>query len=219
QRHGRPLPQARLARRSRRSFAADSPSTAAQLKVGRHMPTVWTIGHGTLTAPGFAALLREAGIQVVIDVRRFPGSRRNPQFGSGPMAAWLADAGFDYEWAPSLGGRRKASAESPNIGLRNLQFRAYADHMGTAEFRDGVARLLATAGDRTVAVMCAESVWWRCHRRLLADHLVLVEGWDVEHVMHDGRRAKHSVTPGARAAGKVVLYGGDTRLPLEGPVD
>jgi uncharacterized protein (DUF488 family) len=180
------------------------------------MPTLWTVGHGTLDAPDFVALVGEAGIQVVVDVRRFPGSRRNPQFGSGQMAAWLADAGFDYEWAPALGGRRKASADSPNTGLRNGQFRAYADHMATVEFREGVAALLATAAERTVAVMCAESVWWRCHRRLLADHLVLVEGCDVEHVMHDGRRVKHPVTPGGRTVGEVVIYGGATRLPLEG---
>jgi uncharacterized protein (DUF488 family) len=123
------------------------------------------------------------------------------------MAVWLADAGFDYEWAPALGGRRKPAAGSPNTGLRNAQFRAYADHMATAEFRDAAAALLAKAADRTVAVMCAESVWWRCHRRLLADHVTLVEGWEVEHLMHDGRRARHPVTPGARAAGDTVIYG------------
>lgn len=120
------------------------------------MPTLWTVGHGTLEAPVFARLLKEAGIQVVVDVRRFPGSRRHPQFGSDQMASWLAGPGVDYEWAPALGGRRKASSASVNSGLRNAQFRAYADHMATAEFRDGVARLLATAAERTVAVMCAE---------------------------------------------------------------
>jgi uncharacterized protein (DUF488 family) len=179
------------------------------------MPTLWTVGHGTLPAPAFATLVSEAGIQIVVDVRRFPGSRRNPQFGSDQIAAWLADAGVGYEWAPSLGGRRKVSADSPNTGLRNAQFRAYADHMATAEFRDGVACLLATAAERPVAVMCAESVWWRCHRRLLADHVVLVKGWDIEHVMHAGRRLQHTVTPGARAVGDVVIYGGQHGLPLE----
>ena len=179
------------------------------------MPTLWTVGHGTLAAPDFAALVNEAGIQVVVDVRRFPGSQRNPQFGSDQMAAWLADAGVDYDWAPSLGGRRKASADSPNTGLRNAQFRAYADHMATAEFRDAVASLLATAAERTVAVMCAESVWWRCHRRLLADYLILVKRWEVEHVMHDGRRVNHPVTPGARALGEAVIYGGEVRLPFD----
>jgi uncharacterized protein (DUF488 family) len=180
------------------------------------MPTLLTVGHGTLEAPAFAGLVSQAGIEVVVDVRRFPGSRRNPQFGSDQMAAWLAEAGVGYEWAPSLGGRRKAAGDSPNTGLRNAQFRAYADHMATAEFRDGVAWLLATAAERTVAVMCAESVWWRCHRRLLSDHLVLVEGCAVEHVMHDGRRVDHPLTDGARTVGATVIYGGDVPLPLEG---
>jgi uncharacterized protein (DUF488 family) len=183
------------------------------------MTTLLTVGHGTLEAPAFAGLVSQAGIEVVVDVRRFPGSRRNPQFGSDQMAAWLAEAGVGYEWAPSLGGRRKAAGDSPNTGLRNAQFRAYADHMATAEFRDGVACLLKTAAEQAVAVMCAESLWWRCHRRLLSDHLVLVEGCDVEHVMHDGRRVNHSVTAGARAVGDAVTYGGDLRLPLEGGDD
>jgi uncharacterized protein (DUF488 family) len=124
------------------------------------MPTLWTVGHATLAAQDFTALVSEAGIQVVIDVRRFPGSRRNPQFGSEQMAAWLTGADLAYEWAPGPGGRRKASADSVNTGLRNPRFRAYADHMATAEFKDGVARLLDWGSGRTVAVMCAESVWW-----------------------------------------------------------
>jgi uncharacterized protein (DUF488 family) len=183
------------------------------------VPSICTVGHGTLSASAFAALLEDAGIAVVVDVRRFPGSRRNPQFGSDQMAAWLAGGGLAYEWAPALGGRRKPSPDSPNTGLRNAQFRAYADHMATAEFRDGVARLVETAADRTVAVMCAESVWWRCHRRLLADHLVLVSGLEVGHVMHDRRCVTHPVTPGARAVGDVVIYGGEIPLPLEGGAD
>jgi uncharacterized protein (DUF488 family) len=179
------------------------------------MPTLWTVGHGTLSAPAFAALIGDGGIEVVVDVRRFPGSRRNPQFGSDQMASWLADAGFEYEWVPALGGRRKASADSPNTGLRNAQFQAYADHMATVEFREGLGRLLARAAGQRVAVMCAESVWWRCHRRLLADYLLLAIGWDVEHLMHDGRRVPHNPTPGARPVGEAVLYGGETQLPLD----
>jgi uncharacterized protein (DUF488 family) len=181
------------------------------------MLCVRTIGHGTLAAAAFAELVAAAGIEVVVDVRRFPGSRRHPQFGSDQMAVWLPEAGLGYEWFPALGGRRKPSADSRNTGLRNEQFRAYADHMETAEFKDGVARLLAMAGGAAVAVMCAESVWWRCHRRLLADHLVLVEGGAVEHVMHDGRRVGHPVTAGARRVGDAVVYGGAEPLPLEDP--
>jgi uncharacterized protein (DUF488 family) len=175
---------------------------------------LWTVGHGTLDAADFAELVSGAGVRAIVDVRRFPGSRRNSQFGSEQMAAWLPEAGIEYEWAPSLGGRRQASADSPNTGLRNAQFRAYADHMGTAEFKEALGRLLSAAVERTVAVMCAESVWWRCHRRLLSDYLVLVEGWDVKHLMHDGRQSDHRLTPGARAVGDVVMYGGDVQLPL-----
>jgi uncharacterized protein (DUF488 family) len=95
------------------------------------MPFLYTVGHGTLAAPDFVALLRDAAIEGIVDVRRFPGSRRNPQFGSEEMAGWLAAAGLSYEWAPALGGRRKPSPDSVHVGLRNAQFRAYADHMGS----------------------------------------------------------------------------------------
>lgn len=179
------------------------------------MPALRTVGHGTLSASAFAALVAAAGVERVVDVRRFPGSRRHPQFASEEMARWLPEHGLEYEWMPSLGGRRKRRPDSPNTGLRNAQFQAYADHMATDDFRTGVARLLAAAADRCVAVMCAESVWWRCHRRLLADHVVLVEGWTVEHLMHDGRRVAHPLTPGARRVGDGVLYGGEPQLPLD----
>ncbi|MEW6471349.1 MAG: DUF488 domain-containing protein [Actinomycetota bacterium] len=176
------------------------------------MPVVWTVGHGRLSAAAFVALIAGAGIERVVDVRRYPGSRRFPHFASEAMAPWLAESALEYEWAPALGGRRRPAPDSPNTGLRNAQFQAYADHMATAEFRAAVDELLATAAVRRLAVMCAETVWWRCHRRLLADHLVLVDGWDVEHLMHDGRRAAHPVTPGARQAGGVVRYPGEARL-------
>ena len=171
------------------------------------MPTIWTVGHGTLTASDFAALIAAADIELVVDVRRFPGSRRHPHFASDAMAGWMTESGLGYQWVPALGGRRKPSPDSPNTGLRNDQFRAYADHMASDEFRAAVEGLLATAATQPVAVMCAESVWWRCHRRLLADHLTLVEEWEVRHLMHDGRLVPHPVTAEARAAGRVVIYG------------
>ena len=134
-----------------------------------------------------------AGIEVIVDVRRYPGSRRHPHFGAS-MPEWLAAAGLSYHWLPALGGRRRPSASSPNMGLRSEQFRGYADHMATVEFTTGVSELLElAAGVRVgaVAVMCAEAVPWRCHRSLLADHLTLVEGVTVEHLFHDGRLAPH----------------------------
>lgn len=165
-----------------------------------------SVGHGTATEAKFGDLVQRVGVSTVMDVRRFPGSRHNPQFGHDEMARWLPNAGLEYRWVPALGGRRKASSDSPNVGLRNLQFRAYADHMATAEFAVAVRELTQSAASASIAVMCSESVWWRCHRRLLADHLVLVEGIPVEHLFPDGRLVEHAVTPGARLNGRHVSY-------------
>lgn len=167
---------------------------------------IWTVGHGTASADDFVELLKAAGIGTVVDVRRYPGSRRHPHFGGDAMAAWLAAAGLDYRWMEALGGRRRVRTESPNVALRNPQFRAYADHMSSSEFTAAVDELLDVAGGSPSAVMCSESVWWRCHRRLLADHLVLVAGVEVAHVFHDGRIAAHPVTPSARRVARGVVY-------------
>lgn len=169
---------------------------------------VRTLGHGTATQPALTELLTEAGITLLVDVRRFPGSRRHPHVARDELARWLPETGISYRWSAELGGRRTPDPASPNVGLRHPQFRAYADHMATAEFRAAVQDLLAAATAQTVAVMCSESVWWRCHRRLLADHLVLVEGWRVEHLFHDGRLAEHPVTDGATRVGDHVAYPG-----------
>ena len=179
--------------------------------------TIRTLGHGTLAAVDFTALCRAAGIGTVVDIRRFPGSRRHPHFGSAAMAAWLGEAGLGYRWLAALGGRRRPDPSSPNVALRNDQFRAYADHMATEEFRLGCAELLTLAGSQQVAVMCAESVWWRCHRRLLADHLVVVAGAGVEHVFHDGRLVAHVPGREARRVGDHLVYDVDDRPALFGP--
>src|SRR5688500_20139177 len=112
---------------------------------GDEMSALRTVGHGVLEAADFAALVRRAGVELVVDVRRYPGSRRHPHFASEAMAVWLPEAGVGYRWCPELGGRRTPSVDSPNVGLRNEQFRAYADHMATAEFAAAVAGLRATA--------------------------------------------------------------------------
>jgi len=166
-----------------------------------------TLGHGTLGADDFSALVRRAGIEEIVDVRRFPGSRRHPHFGREAMAGWLDEAGVAYRWLPALGGRRSPAATSPNVGLRNPQFRAYADHMTTEEFLSGVEELRALAAVRRSALLCSESVWWRCHRRLLADHLALVHGDDLRHLMHDDRQVPHPVTDGAALVDGLVVYG------------
>jgi uncharacterized protein (DUF488 family) len=174
-----------------------------------------TVGHGTLPQENFTALVSGAGIEVVVDVRSFPASRRHPQFGREAMERWLPDAGIAYRWEPRLGGRRRARPDSPHGALRVAAFRGYADHMETDEFRDAIDDLLAEGGTRPVAVMCAESVWWRCHRRLLADVVVLLRGTAVEHLFHDGRIDPHRPTPEARVDGRRLVYdGGEPGLPL-----
>jgi len=165
-----------------------------------------TFGHGTLDAESFAALLLDAGVELVADVRAFPGSRRHPHVGRDALAEWLPERGISYRWLPALGGRRRPVPDSDHVALRNTSFRAYADHMETEEFARGVAELLALTADARTTVLCSESVWWRCHRRLLADHLALVRGVDVVHLMHDGRLTPHAPTDGVRRDGDRLVY-------------
>jgi uncharacterized protein (DUF488 family) len=163
--------------------------------------TVVTVGHGTLSAQAFVDLVRTAGVGAIVDVRSFPGSRRHPQFGRSEMERWLPDEGIEYRWERALGGFRKPQPDSPNVALRHSSFRGYADYMSRPEFGDGIGRLVAQALqwlEGSVAILCSESVWWRCHRRLIADHLVLVEGADVRHLMHDGRVSPHRPAEEAR---------------------
>lgn len=169
-------------------------------------PAIHTMGHGTLPDARFADLVVGAGITRVVDIRSFPGSRRNPQFGQDAMRQWLPEHGLAYGWIRELGGRRRPSPESVHTSLRHSAFRAYADHMDTAEFRGGVTALLGLAKVEPVAVMCSESVWWRCHRRLLADHLQLLHDVQVSHLMPDGRIAAHPPTPGVRVTGDRLVY-------------
>lgn len=141
-------------------------------------------------------MLRDTGVQQLVDVRRYPGSRRNPQFGRDALAGSLPDAGLAYEWCEPLGGRRKGSPESPNVAWRDASFRAYADYMATPEFRDAFGALLEGADSTATAVMCSETLWWRCHRRLIADAAV-ARGWDVVH-LGMGKPQHHRLDPSAR---------------------
>jgi uncharacterized protein (DUF488 family) len=167
---------------------------------------LFTIGHGTLPADELGGLLAGAGVRRLVDVRRFPGSRRHPHVGRAALAGWLPDYGIAYRWEEALGGRRRADPESANVGLRNETFRGYADHMATAEFRAAADRLVAHAAEAPTAVLCSESLWWRCHRRLLADHLVLVAGLDVRHLLHSGALVPHELTETARRQDGRVVY-------------
>ena len=151
-----------------------------------------------------------------MDIRAFPGSRRHPHMSREAMASWIPEADVAYGWEPRLGGRRRPAAESPNLALRNLAFRAYADHMATDEFRAGLTEVLATAETTRAAVMCAETLWWRCHRRLVSDAATLLAGAEVLHVMHDGSLAPHALTDGVRRSGTLLVYdvGAERPLPL-----
>jgi uncharacterized protein (DUF488 family) len=154
---------------------------------------ICTIGHSTRSADELLAILGDAGIQLVADVRAFPSSRRHPQFNRGALAAWLASAGIGYRHFPGLGGRRVPVAGSVNGGWHERGFQGYADYMSSDEFQRTLADLEAVASESPTAIMCAEALWWRCHRRLIADALV-VRGWRVEHLGLDGGPAVHSLT-------------------------
>jgi uncharacterized protein (DUF488 family) len=166
---------------------------------------ILTVGHGTRPIEAFLELLASANVERLVDIRTAPGSRRHPQFGHDSLAASLHDAGIAYEWAKDLGGFRKARADSRHTALRNSGFRGYADYMETREFLSARDRLIDTSRERTTAVMCAESVWWRCHRRMLSDSLT-VAGCEVRHIMEGGRLEPHRLTDAARVVGGVLVY-------------
>ena len=173
-------------------------------------PRLLTVGHGTASRDELTRLLRAAGVQLVVDVRSVPGSRRFPQFGRAQMQAWLPEAGVGYRWEPRLGGFRRPAEGSPNVALRHPAFRGYADYMATGPFREALAGLLDEASRQVTAVMCAETLWWSCHRRLIADAAVLLWRASVWHLGHDGRLAAHQLTPEVRRgdSGCLVYDGG-----------
>ena len=171
------------------------------------MATVWTVGHSTRSGEEFVQILIAHRIQVLVDVRSFPGSRRYPQFNKPALAEFLAANGIEYRHEPQLGGRRTPRADSHNTAWRNASFRAYADHMETDEFRNGVEGLLELADSGRVTVMCAEAVWWRCHRSLIADHLK-AEGHTVLHITDAAKTEEHPFTPAARMVEGRLSYRG-----------
>ncbi len=158
-----------------------------------------TVGHGPDDRTCLAARLTAAGVDRVIDVRRFPGSRSNPDVRREALADWLPAARVGYRWDPRLGGRRRLPADEPvaDRWWTVAQFAAYAAATRTAEFAEALDEVLAEAAATTVAVMCSESVWWRCHRRLIADVAVLGRGVPVHHLMPDGRSTPHAPSAGA----------------------
>ena len=185
-------------------------SIAFVLSPGCEAPRViHTIGHSTREADIFLALLPAHAIGCVVDVRRWPASRRSPDFAREPLAAALASAGIEYVWRQDLGGFRTPGPESPNTGWRVGAFRAYADFMLTSAFEAAMAELERQAGARRIALMCAEAVPWRCHRQLLADAFT-VRSWPVRHILDEGC-AEHRLPPFAEPAGTRIVY------PKRGP--
>jgi uncharacterized protein (DUF488 family) len=167
--------------------------------------TLWTIGHSTRTLEEFLALLAAYRIEAVADVRRFPGSRRWPQFARDALAASLPAHGIGYQWFPQLGGRRRARPDSPNTAWRNAAFRGYADHLASAEFAEGLAALLAFAARQRTAIMCAEAVWWRCHRSIIAD-VLKQRGIEVVHILDLQHAVVHPWTSAAQVENGELSY-------------
>lgn len=166
---------------------------------------LWTIGHSTRPSKEFLSLLTAQGIMNLVDVRRYPGSRRYPHFHSDALAKSLTEAGLAYQHMPNLGGRRTARADSPNKGWKNASFRGYADYMQTEEFEGALEELMAYSTTLQTVIMCAEAVPWRCHRSLIADRL-LTSGWEVLHIMGPSQVQKHRLTAFAVQQGDQLLY-------------
>ncbi|RSN70488.1 MULTISPECIES: DUF488 domain-containing protein [Actinomadura] len=180
-------------------------------------PPLLTFGHGTAGRDELARLLDGAGVRAVVDVRTAPGSRRNPDVRRDALSAWLPDAGVRYRWEKRLGGFRRAAPDSPDTFWRNASFRGYAGHTRDPDFLAAMDGLLREAERDRTAVMCGESVWWRCHRRLIADFAVLARGRPVLHLAHDGRLTEHPPTPGARLRGDgLLVYDGDPSAQRSG---
>lgn len=173
---------------------------------------LWTIGHSNHPLDTFLDLLQRYGLEAIVDVRRFPGSRRQPQYSRERLCASLAEQRLDYYWLPTLGGRRRPLPNSPNTAWHNASFRGYADYMGSAEFSRGLSELLDIAHAGRTTLMCAEAVWWRCHRALIADALC-VRGIEVVHILGANKAVVHPYTSPARIVEGRLRY---TRSEDEG---
>jgi uncharacterized protein (DUF488 family) len=171
--------------------------------------TLWTIGHSSRTFEQLLALLQRFEIEAVADVRRHPGSRRQPWFAREMLEKSLPARGLTYRWIPALGGRRRPIPGSPNTAWRNESFRGYADYVQTAEFAQGLSELLELAGNFRVAIMCAEVLWWRCHRALISD-VLKVRGIEVVHILDEKQAKVHPYTSAATVIDGHLSYAAPT---------
>jgi uncharacterized protein (DUF488 family) len=173
------------------------------------MTTIYTIGHSTHSQDVFQQILTAHGVRCLVDIRRYPGSRRYPQFSKESLSQWLPAAGIEYVHELALGGRRKPSEDSPNTFWRNTQFRAYADYMNTPEFKESLVRVLHQGAQQPTAIMCAEAVPWSCHRNLVADALI-AQGHEVLHIMSARKADQHAMNPHAQiGADGAIVYRAD----------
>jgi uncharacterized protein (DUF488 family) len=173
---------------------------------------IWTIGHSTRSIDDFILLLKKNEIKLLADVRSLPGSKRYPQFNSEALAESLNAHGIRYEHFPELGGRRKPNADSRNTAWRNASFRGYADYMETDQFHKGIERLLDLAAKAgPAAIMCAEAVWWRCHRALISDYLK-ARGIEVMHILGSNKIEAHPFTSAARIVNGELRYRAESLL-------
>ncbi len=173
-----------------------------------------TFGHGTAPAARITELLHGAGVAAVVDIRTAPGSRRNPHVARAELERWLPETGIAYRWEKRLGGFRRAAPDSPDTAWREPAFRGYAGHMREPDFLAAIDQVLSQAARQRTTVMCSESVWWRCHRRLVADFVSVARQLPVRHLMHDGRMAEHRVTPGLRLRDDGLLVYDAGQSPL-----
>lgn len=171
--------------------------------------SIWTIGHSTRSFSDFLAILKDADIQQVVDVRSMPGSNKFPQFNKERLSGSLENLGIAYVHMTILGGRRKIQPDSDNTVWRNKSFRAYADYMETADFETGLQRLMQRAQSKHTTIMCAEAVWWRCHRSMIADALK-ARGWTVLHLMGKHQVKTHPYTQPASIVNGKLTYASDT---------
>lgn len=173
---------------------------------------IFSVGHSNATAEAFFATLAAHGIAGLADVRAYPASRRHPQFGREALTEACAARGLAYRWMPGLGGRRTGAADSPHVAWREPGFRAYADYTQTPPFAAALAEVEAAARARPTAFMCAEALWWQCHRRLIADAL-LVAGWEVRHILGE-QELPHALPDFARLEGQRIVYDRGVTAPL-----
>ncbi|MDX6613953.1 MAG: hypothetical protein QOD75_3139 [Blastocatellia bacterium] len=183
------------------------------MEASNELPEIWTVGHSTREATEFIEVLRSCDIETLVDVRTFPGSRRYPQFNQNELAESLGLAETEYVHLPSLGGRRRARKDSTNIAWRNESFRGYADYMETEAFRNAINELLQLAGRKRTVIMCAEAVWWRCHRSLISDYLK-AGGVLVIHILDKNKTQLHPYTSAAGIVNGELTYKGLLSEPL-----